>query len=75
MPVPTGGAPVGPFPPDIDPSDEGALDAYDRRRRRVLWSFPTGLYVVGSRHGEERNLMTCSLLAQLATTPKLVGVS
>ena len=33
---------VGPFPDGVD------RDAYDRARRRVLWSFPTGLFVVGS---------------------------
>ena len=26
-------------------------DEYDRLRRRVLWSFPSGLHVVGSRAG------------------------
>ena len=30
-------------PDGVDP------DAYDRLRRRVLWSMPTGLYVIGSR--------------------------
>jgi flavin reductase (DIM6/NTAB) family NADH-FMN oxidoreductase RutF len=56
------------------PEGEDAV-AYDRLRRRVLWSLPSGLYVVGSRSGEERNLMTCSLAMQLAVTPKIVGVS
>jgi flavin reductase (DIM6/NTAB) family NADH-FMN oxidoreductase RutF len=60
---------VGPFPAGVDP------DAYDRRRRRTLWSLPTGLYLVGSRLGDERNLMTINLVSQVATTPKLVGIA
>jgi flavin reductase (DIM6/NTAB) family NADH-FMN oxidoreductase RutF len=47
-----GDEPVGPFPPGVDPVE------YDKLRRRVLWSMPSGLYVVGSRHGDRRNLMT-----------------
>ena len=35
-------------------------DEYDRLRRRVLWSMPTGLFVVGSRAGDRRNLMTAT---------------
>jgi flavin reductase (DIM6/NTAB) family NADH-FMN oxidoreductase RutF len=68
----TGGAgasPVGPIPEGRD------LDDYDRLRRRVLWSLPTGLYVVGSRAGARRNLMTCNWVMQMATSPKLVGVA
>lgn len=60
--------PIGPIPGGADP------DAYDRRRRRVLWRIPTGLYLLGSRAGERRNLMACSWVVQLATAPKLVGV-
>lgn len=59
----------GPVPPDRD------ADEYDRARRRVLWSLPTGLYVVGSRAGDRRNLMTCSWVMQVATSPKLVAVA
>lgn len=40
MPVKEG--PVPPFPEGADP------DEYDRLRRRVLWTMPSGLYVVGS---------------------------
>jgi flavin reductase (DIM6/NTAB) family NADH-FMN oxidoreductase RutF len=58
---------VGPVPPDRDP------DEYDRLRRRVLWSMPAGLYVVGSRAGDRRNLMTCNWVTQVATSPKLVA--
>ena len=75
-PRPDGGRPcrvadtgVGPFPEGRDPEE------YDRLRRRVLWSLPTGLFVVGSRAGARRNLMTCNWVMQVATTPKLVAVA
>lgn len=68
----TGGV-IGPVPEGRDP------DAYDRLRRRVLWSLPTGLYVIGSSAGtgnEHRlNLMTASLVVQVATDPKLVAAA
>ncbi len=54
--------------------DAGDADAFDRLRRRVLWAMPTGLFVVGSRSGDRRNLMTCNWAMQVATTPKLVAV-
>jgi flavin reductase (DIM6/NTAB) family NADH-FMN oxidoreductase RutF len=64
---------IGPIPSDVDP------DEYDRLRRRVLWSFPTGLFVVGSvgeTDGARRyNLMTANLVVQVATRPKLVAVA
>lgn len=60
--------PIGPFPPGEDPTE------YDRLRRRVLWRFPSGLYLLGSRHLERRNLMTCSFVTQLCISPKIVGV-
>ncbi|MGD0881754.1 MAG: flavin reductase family protein [Acidimicrobiales bacterium] len=50
-------------------------DDADRLRRRVLWAMPTGLYVVGSRSGDRRNLMTCNWVMQVATTPRLVAVA
>ncbi|MHB1517192.1 MAG: flavin reductase family protein [Acidimicrobiales bacterium] len=53
----------------------GDPEEYDRRRRRALWSMPTGLFIVGSRSGEVRNLMTANLVMQIATTPKLVAVA
>jgi len=59
---------VGPFPAGVDPEE------YDRIRRRVLWRMPTGLYLVGSLAGGERNLMTANLVTQLCAVPKLVGV-
>jgi flavin reductase (DIM6/NTAB) family NADH-FMN oxidoreductase RutF len=40
----------------------------------VLWSLPYGLYVVGSRHDERRNLMTLNWATQVAFVPKLVGI-
>jgi len=49
-------------------------DEFDRLRRRVLWAMPTGLFVVGSRDGDRRNLMTCNWVMQVATSPKLVAV-
>jgi flavin reductase (DIM6/NTAB) family NADH-FMN oxidoreductase RutF len=49
-------------------------DDYDRLRRRVLWSMPSGLYVVGTRGAQRRNLMTISWATQVAATPKLVGI-
>ncbi|MCU1491197.1 MAG: hypothetical protein JWM85_2602 [Acidimicrobiaceae bacterium] len=61
--------PVGPFPDGVDP------EAYDRLRRRVLWSLPMGLYLLGTVAGDRRNLMTCNWVTQLATEPKLIGVS
>jgi flavin reductase (DIM6/NTAB) family NADH-FMN oxidoreductase RutF len=62
------GEPVGPFPPGSDPTE------YDKLRRRVLWTMPSGLYVVGSRHGDELNLMTLNWATQLSFEPKLVGI-
>ncbi len=67
MPVQTG--PVGPFPEGADSED------YDKLRRRVLWTMPSGLYVVGSRAGDRRNGMTLNWAAQLSFNPKLVGVA
>jgi flavin reductase (DIM6/NTAB) family NADH-FMN oxidoreductase RutF len=60
---------VGPFPPDVDP------EAYDRLRRRILWSMPSGLYVLGTGGSGRRNLMTCNWATQVAVDPKLVAVS
>ena len=54
-----------------DPDD----DEFDRHRRRVLWALPTGLYLIGSRHGDEVNLMTANLVVQVCMEPKLVGVA
>ena len=64
----TTGEPVGPFPNGADPVE------YDKLRRRVLWTMPSGLYVVGSRSGEQRNAMTLNLATQVSTEPKLIGI-
>lgn len=66
MPVQSG--PVGPYPEGADPEE------YDKLRRRVLWTMPYGLYVVGSRAGERRNGMTLNWATQLSFDPKLVGI-
>jgi flavin reductase (DIM6/NTAB) family NADH-FMN oxidoreductase RutF len=68
MPAPTGEGPVGPFPPGVDPEE------YDRLRRRLLWSLPYGLYVVGSRAGDRRNLMALNFATQVSFEPKLFGI-
>lgn len=60
---------VGPFPRGADP------DGYDRLRRRVLWSMPSGLFVLGSVHEGRRNLMTLNWGMQVATNPKVIAVS
>jgi flavin reductase (DIM6/NTAB) family NADH-FMN oxidoreductase RutF len=67
--VPLKSEPVGPFPDGADPEE------YDRLRRRVLWTMPSGLYIIGSRAGERRNGMTCNWATQLGFDPKLLAVS
>lgn len=67
--VSTRGVPVGPYPKEVDPAE------YERLRRRVLWKLPTGLYLLGARAGETRNLMTLNLVMQVSNDPKLVAVS
>lgn len=73
MAAPGGSGPIGPYPSSVPDTDE-AHDAYDRLRRRVLWSLPSGLYLLGSRAGERRNLMTINWVTQVSFDPKLVGV-
>ncbi|MGA3353171.1 MAG: flavin reductase family protein [Acidimicrobiales bacterium] len=65
----TRGVPVGPYPDQVDPVE------YERLRRRVLWRLPTGLYLLGSRAGERRNLMTLNWALQVSVDPKHVAVS
>jgi flavin reductase (DIM6/NTAB) family NADH-FMN oxidoreductase RutF len=67
--VPLQEGPVGPFPDGADP------DEYDRLRRRVMWTMPTGLFVIGSRAGDRRNLMTANQVVQVSHDPKQVAVS
>jgi len=67
MPVKEG--PVPPFPEGADP------DEYDRLRRRVLWTMPSGIYVVGSTDkGERRNGMTLNWATQVSFEPKWIGI-
>jgi len=64
---------VGPIPEGADRED------YDRLRRRVLWSLPSGLYLIGSRaelgEGPRWNLMTANWVTQVAVDPKAVAVA
>ncbi len=73
MAEPGGSGPIGPYPPGVE--GEEAQDEYDRLRRRVLWTLPSGLYVIGSRAGERRNGMTANWVTQVSFDPKLVAVS
>ncbi len=72
MAAPGGSGPIGPYPPGVD-TDE-AREEYDKLRRRVLWTLPYGLYVVGSRAGDRRNGMTLNWASQVSFDPKLVGI-
>ena len=60
---------VGPIP------DGQAPEEYDKLRRRVLWTLPYGLYVVGSRAGDRRNGMTLNWATQVSFDPKLIAIS
>jgi len=60
---------VGPYAKEVDPVE------YERLRRRVLWKLPTGLYLLGTRAGERRNLMTLNWVMQVSKDPKHVAVS
>jgi len=60
---------IGPVPEGRDPEE------FDKLRRRVLWSMPSGLYVVGSRAGDRRNAMTLNWATQVSSDPKLVAVA
>ena len=73
MTNPGGTGAIGPFPPGVDTDDE--KDAYDKLRRRLLWTFPSGLFVIGARDGDRRNAMTANWCTQLSFEPKLLGVS
>jgi flavin reductase (DIM6/NTAB) family NADH-FMN oxidoreductase RutF len=66
------GPPIGPFPAGIETDEQ--KEEYDKLRRRVLWKMPYGLYVVGARDGDERNLMTLNWATQVSFDPKLVGI-
>jgi flavin reductase (DIM6/NTAB) family NADH-FMN oxidoreductase RutF len=72
MAAPGGTGPIGPYPPGVETEEQQG--EYDKLRRRVLWSLPYGLYVVGSRDGERRNGMTLNWATQVAFEPKLIGI-
>ncbi|MGI9621503.1 MAG: flavin reductase family protein [Acidimicrobiales bacterium] len=72
MAAPGGSGPIGPYPAAVGTEEEQS--DYDKLRRRVLWSLPYGLYVVGSRDGERRNAMTLNWATQMSFDPKLVGI-
>lgn len=72
MAAPGGTGPIGPYPPGVETDAE--REEYDKLRRRVLWSLPYGLYVVGSRAGDRRNLMTLNWATQVSFEPKLFGI-
>jgi flavin reductase (DIM6/NTAB) family NADH-FMN oxidoreductase RutF len=72
MAAPGGSGPIGPYPPGIESEDE--KEEYDRRRRRMLWTLPYGLYVVGSRAGDRRNGMTLNWATQVSFDPKWLGI-
>lgn len=74
MAAPGGTGAIGPLPATVG-DDPEAQEEYDRLRRRVLWSFPSGLYVVGSRHQDKRNLMTLNWFTQVSFDPKLVAIA
>src|SRR4051812_12691041 len=73
MAAPGGTGPIGPYPPGVDTEDDQV--EYDKLRRRLLWTFPSGLYVIGSRDGDRRNGMTANWVSQVSFDPKLVAVS
>ena len=68
-PVPLISGIVGPVPEGHD------AEEYDKLRRRVLWTLPYGLYIVGSRAGDRRNGMTLNWATQVSFDPKLVAIS
>ena len=72
MPVKSG-EPVGPFPDGVDTEEQRV--EYDRMRRRLLWTMPSGLYVIGSRAGDRRNAMTANWVTQVSFDPKVIAVS
>jgi flavin reductase (DIM6/NTAB) family NADH-FMN oxidoreductase RutF len=72
MAAPGGSGVIGPFPGGVETEEQQA--EYDKMRRRLLWTMPYGLYVVGSRAGERRNAMTLNFASQVSFEPKLLGI-
>ena len=73
MAAPGGTGPIGPFPAGVE-TDENATRTTSCAGG-CLWTFPSGLYVVGSRNGDRRNLMTLNWCTQVSFDPKLLGIS
>lgn len=74
MAEPGGTGPIGPYPPEVQCVEQEV--EYDKLRRRVLWTMPSGLYVLGSTdRAERRNGMTINWVTQLSFDPKLVGAA
>jgi flavin reductase (DIM6/NTAB) family NADH-FMN oxidoreductase RutF len=71
---PGGSGPIGPYPPE-NTTDEQQVE-YDKLRRRVLWTMPSGLYLIGSRGDvpTAKNLMVANWVTQLSFAPKWLGV-
>ncbi len=72
MAAPGGTGAIGPFPPGVETPEQ--QQEYDKLRRRVMWTMPTGLYVIGSRAGERRNAMTLNWATQVSSDPKLLAI-
>jgi flavin reductase (DIM6/NTAB) family NADH-FMN oxidoreductase RutF len=49
-------------------------EEYDKTRRRILWSMPTGLYVIGARNEDKFSMMTASMVCQVSVKPKVIVV-
>ncbi len=57
------------------PSPDRDEEQFDHQRRRLFWSMPSGIYLIGSQSGETRNLMTLNWATQVSAAPKLMGIS
>ena len=73
MAAPGGAGPIGPYPAGVESREQ--QQEYDKLRRRVLWTMPYGLYVLGSRADSRRNGMTINWVTQVSFDPKLVVAS
>ena len=73
MAAPGGTGPIGPFPAHLAATDE-ARDGYDRLRRRVLWTMPSGLYVLGSRAETGLRSTAIPVSSRPGQQPKLHGI-